>query len=122
MTPEAAIYQLLSGFGIPAYAATAVPDDAEYPYLTYSLTIGGWNDGDTNTTVNLWYKTSSEAVPNAKVREIGQTIGIDGLTVPCDGGMLFVKRGSPWAQPVQSTDDNTLKQRYINIDIEFLVI
>lgn len=122
MTPEAAVYQLMSSFGMPAYAETSVPDDAEYPYLTYSLPIGGWMEGDVNVTVNLWFRTTSEAVPNAKVREMGETIPIGGVTIPCDGGMLFVKRGSPWAQPVQVSEDVTIKQRYVNVDIDFIVI
>lgn len=122
MTPEAAIYRLFSGIGMDAYAATAVPDDASYPYLTYTLSIGSWDGGDVNVTVNIWDRTSSEAQMNAHVRALGNVIPWDGVTVPCDGGMLFVKRGSPWAQSVQVADDPTVKQRYINVDIDYLVI
>lgn len=122
MTPEAAFQTLMEGFGMPAYAATSVPDDATYPYLTYSLTTGYWMGGDTNVTVNVWDRTTSEAVMNAYVREIGKTIGVGGVTVRCDGGMLFVKRGSPWAQPVQVADDPTVKQRYMNVDVDFIVV
>ena len=70
MTPEAAIYQFMSSFGIPAYAATATPSDAEFPYITYDLVSGRWNGGEVNMPVNVWYRTESEATPNAKVREI----------------------------------------------------
>ena len=34
MTPAAAIYGFMAGFGIPVYAATSVPDEAEFPYIT----------------------------------------------------------------------------------------
>lgn len=123
MTPEAAIYQWLSGFGIPAYASTSTPHDAEFPYLTYDLVVGEWMQGEVNMTVNLWDRTESEAKLNAKVREIGQAVGMGGFTIPCDGGMLWLKRGSPWAQSVRAeSGDEKIKRRYLNIDIEYLVL
>ena len=43
-TKAATVHSFLAGFGIPAYAATSVPDDAEFPYLTYYLVDGAWGD------------------------------------------------------------------------------
>lgn len=128
MTPEAAIYQFLSGFGMPAYASTSVPDQTSsqwqgFPYITYDITIGQWMHGEVNMTANVWYRTSSEAEPNAKVREIGEAIGLGGVTIPCDGGMLWLKKGSPWAQAMHvEGEDTAVKRRYLNISIEFLNI
>lgn len=121
MTPEAAVYQFFSGFGIPAYAATATPSDAEFPYLTYELAVGDWDSGEVNLTVDVWYRTDSEAVLNAKVREIAATVTRGGVNVPCDGGMLWIKKGSPWAQAVRVEGDDRVKRRYLNIDIEYLI-
>lgn len=123
MTPEAAIYQFMSGFGIPAYASTSTPSDAEFPYITYDLVMGEWGGGEVNMPMNIWYRTDSEAQPNAKVREVSRVIGEGGVTIPCDGGMLWVKRGSPWAQAVRvENGDEKVKRRYINIDIEYLTV
>ena len=123
MTPEAAIYGFLNGFSIPAYASASVPDQAQFPYITYDLVLGEWEQGEVNMPVNVWYRTDSEAQPNAKVREISQAIGMGGVTLPCDGGMLWVKKGSPWAQAVTvEGEDEKVKRRYININIEFLTI
>ena len=123
MTPEAAVYTFLSSFGIPAYAASSVPDQATFPYLTYDLVLGEWGQPEVNMPVNVWYRTDSEALPNAKVREISQAIGMGGVTLPCDGGMLWVKKGSPWAQAVTiEGEDEKVKRRYININIEYLTI
>lgn len=128
MTPEAAIYQFLSGFGMPAYASSSVPDQdgpmwEGFPYLTYDLVVGEWMRGETNVPVNLWFRTTSEAVPNAKVHEISQAIGLGGVTIPCDGGMLWLKKGSPWAQAMTvEGEDDMVKRRYININIEYLTI
>lgn len=123
MTPESAIYTFLSGFSIPAYASSSVPDQAEFPYITYDLVMGAWGQAEVNMPVNVWYRTESEAVPNAKVREISQAIGLGGVTIPCDGGMLWFKKGSPWAQALTiEGEDEMVKRRYININIEFLTI
>lgn len=119
MTQEAAIYQFLSGFAIPAYASASVPDQAQFPYLTYDLVLGEWEQGEVNMPVNVWYRTESEAAPNAKVREIGTAIGRSGVTVPCDGGFLWLKKGSPWAQSVTvDGEDEKVKRRLLNISIE----
>ena len=121
MTPEAALYGFLAGFGIPAYASTSVPSRADFPYLTYTLVVGDWDGGEVPMAVEVWYRTDSEATPNAKVREISRAIGRGGVTVPCDGGMLWVKRGSPWAQAVVDETDDKIKRRYINLSIEYLI-
>ena len=123
MTPEAALHSFLSGFGIPAYAAASTPDQADFPYITYVLAVsGGWDAGEVAVRVDVWYRTESEAAPNAKVREMYLAIGAGGVTVPCDWGMLWIKRGSPWAQAVGSdSGDDMVKHRYVNIDVEYLV-
>lgn len=121
MTPEAAIYGFLNGFSIPAYASASVPDQAQFPYITYDLVLGEWGQPEVNMPVNVWYRTESEAQPNAKVREIGERIGMGGVLLHCDGGVLWVKKGSPWAQAVTvEGEDEKVKRRYVNINIEFL--
>ena len=126
MTPEAAIYAFMNGFSIPAYASSSVPDQTSpewqgFPYITYDLVVGQWMRGEVNMPVNVWYRTDSEAEPNAKVREIAEAIGLGGVTIPCDGGMLWLKKGSPWAQAMTvEGEDEKVKRRYININIEFM--
>lgn len=123
MTPEAAIYAFLSSFAIPAYAASSVPDQATFPYLTYDLVLGEWGQPEVNMPVNVWYRTESEALPNAKVREISKAIGMGGVLLHCDGGALWLKKGSPWAQAMTvEGEDEKVKRRYVNINIEFLTI
>lgn len=121
MTPEAAIYGFLNGFSIPAYASASVPDQAQFPYITYDLVLGEWGQPEVNMPVNVWYRTESEAQPNAKVREIGERIGMGGVLLHCDGGALWLKKGSPWAQAVTvEGEDEKVKRRYVNINIEYL--
>lgn len=121
MTQEAAIYEFLNGFGIPAFPSTSVPHDQGLPYITYDLVLGEWDQGEVNMVLNVWYRTESEAEPNAKVREIWRALGIGGVQVPCDGGTLWLKRGSPWAQAVNiDGEDEMIKRRYVNVSIETL--
>ena len=123
MTPEAAIYSFLAGFSIPAYASASVPDQAEFPYITYDLVLGEWGEAEVNMPVNVWYRTDSEALPNAKVREIGERIGMGGVLLHCDGGYIWLKKGSPWAQAVRvEGEDEKVKRRYVNINIEYMTI
>lgn len=128
MTQEAAIYQFLASFGIPVYATSSVPEQdspewAGFPFITYDLVLGEWDNIEQNMPVNVWYRTSSEAQPNAKVREMYDRIGKGGITVPCDGGMLWIKRGAPWAQAINiDGEDPMVKRRYVNINIEYLTV
>lgn len=127
MTPEAAIYTFLNSFSIPAYASASVPDQDShewqgFPYITYDLVEGDWNQVEVNMPVNVWYRTTSEAEPNAKVREIRDVLKNGGVTLPCDGGMLWLKQGSPWAQAMNiEGEDELVKRRYVNINIEYLL-
>ena len=107
---------------MPAYPQAAVPEDATYPYLTYPLAVGDWDAGEVNIPVTMWFRTGSEAVPNAAVRAVLDAVPRGGVTIPCDGGMLWVKRGSPLAQAVLTDEgDELVKQRYVNLDFEFLI-
>ena len=100
MTKEAALYQFFSSFGLEAYAETAVPEDAVFPYLTYEVIISAFEEGPVGLTVNLWYFTTQESLPNAKARELSEAIGRGGKFLPCDGGYIWLKRVAPLAGSV----------------------
>lgn len=122
MTPEAAIQRWLTSFGIPVYAAAATPDQAVKPYLTYGMVYNGWGDGEVSMEVRLWYYTESEAIPNAKAREIHEALGFGGVYLQCDGGAIWLKRGTPFCQSTKDdSGDDKVKGRYINVDMEFMI-
>ncbi len=120
MNEAQAVYSFLSGFGVPAYAASSVPSETEYPYLAYQLAVGGWNKGEVTVPVDLYYRGDSEAAPNAKAREIRAALGDGGAVVPIDGGALWLKRGDPFVSSFGDEGDDKVKGRRINIDVEFL--
>lgn len=113
----AAIQEWLEGFGMPAYAAQAVPAGAAPPYLTFTPVSGAWGDGEQAVTVEVWRRTESEARANADAEAIGRALGLGGVMLPCDGGGMWVKRGSPFWQAVDSGEPG-VKRRYLNLSIE----
>ncbi|NCE63737.1 hypothetical protein D1159_03870 [Pseudoflavonifractor sp. 524-17] len=120
MTKAASLYQFFSSFGMPAYTATSVPDDVTFPYLTYELITSAWGGEPVGLTVNLWFYTTSEAVPNAKAEELSEAISLGGKIIPCDGGYIWLKRGTPWCQSLSDETSPTIKRRYINVTAEYL--
>lgn len=122
MTKAQAIYQWLASFELPVYLSSSVPNKAEYPYMTYDMNVGVFGDGDSAMTVNLFYRGTSEGIPNAKAEEMSADIGRSGKLLACDHGAIWLKRGQPFWQSINNTDDADIRQRYINIDIDWLTI
>ena len=119
MTKAAAIYQFWSGFGLTAYEENAVPDNADFPYITYQLVTDSFGR-EIPLTASLWYRSESWTGINAKTEEISQTISRGGKVIPCDGGAIWLKRGQPFAQSMGDESDNLIKRKYLNITAEFM--
>ena len=122
MTKGAALHKFFSGFGMDAYAASSVPEDAVFPYLTHDIATDSFGGGEVSLTVNLWFYTQSEAIPNAKVQEIADAIGMGGLLIECDGGCIWLKRGAPFAQSLKDDTAPNIKRRYLNVTAEYLTM
>ena len=120
MTKQAALHKFFNSFGAKAYPADNVPDNVSLPYIDYESKVGAFDSGEIAIAVNLFCYTSKEAEPNAIVQKISERIGIGGCTIPCDGGFIWLKRGSPWCQTVVESSDTNVKRRYINISAEFM--
>ena len=121
MTKGAALQSFFDSI-MTSYAASAVPENATLPYLTYELITSAWNGGEVGLTVNMWFRTTSEKEPNAAVDKLSKSIGLGGVLLHCDDGVIWLKRGSPWAQSLTDETDKTIKRRYINVTAEYLTI
>lgn len=122
MNKEQALHNFFNSFGIIGYRTTAVPDDVIFPYLTYDTPLSSFEEDPVSITANLYCYTESEAVPDAKAEEIRQAIGMGGKVIPCDGGYIWLKWGSPWCQSLTDDTNSTIKRRYMNITAEFLTL
>lgn len=115
-----ALHTFWSGFGLPAYDENSVPTGDSRPacpYITYDAVVS--NLGTPSAmSASLWYYGASWEQPSAKLAEIAAGIGRGGKILPCDGGALWIKQGSPFAQ--RMPDENDMIRRYfINIEAEF---
>ena len=121
MTKGAALQSFFDSI-MTSYAASSVPESAILPYLTYDFITSAWDGGEVGLTVNMWFRTTSEKEPNAAVDKLSKAIGLGGVQIPCDEGVIWLKRGSPWAQSLTDETDKTIKRRYINVTAEYLTI
>ena len=119
MTKAAAIYQFWNSFGLTAYEENSVPDDADFPYITYQLVTDSF-EREIPLTASLWYRSESWTAINAKTEEISQKISRGGKIISCDGGAIWLKRGQPFAQNMGDESDNLIKRKYLNITAEFM--
>ena len=119
MTKAAAIYQFWNSFGMTAYEENTVPDDADFPYITYQLVTDSF-DYEIPLTASIWYRSESWTAINAKAEEVSQKISRGGKFVPCDGGAIWLKRGQPFAQSMGDESDNLIKRKYLNITAEYM--
>lgn len=109
-----ALYEFWSGFGIPAYTTTTVPDEAQLPYITYSL-VETEPIGASTHYAQVFYRSTSNAELLAKVDEIKNAIG-DCALIECDGGYVALRPLNPY---VQLMEDAVPENRfaYINLQI-----
>lgn len=119
MTKQAALQRFFSSFGLEAYPNGSTPPETPFPWLEYDATLAEFGES-TSIEVGLWFYTDSEAIPNAKAEEVRQAIGYGGKLLPCDGGAIWVKRGSPWCRPLTDETNRAIKRRLLNVDLEFL--
>lgn len=119
---DVALHEFFSGFGVPAYVYTSVPLEATYPRLTYEPVFGSFDGGPVSIAVNLWYRTESERIPNAKADEIFKYIGRGGRQIACDDGMIWINRDeSGWTSRLDP-DDSMIKRRYMLMMVQYNTI
>lgn len=108
-----------SGYGLTAYDEQTVPDGAQMPYITYETVVG---DLDTQValTGSLWYRSTSWQEITAKMEAIYADIGRGGKVVHYEGGILWVTRGSPFAQRITEPNDDTVRRYYMNITAQYI--
>jgi hypothetical protein len=119
MTEIGAILAFFGEFAT-AYASDNVPDSPTYPYLTVEPRVGFFDDGEIPVQVQLWHRTESDAEVNEIARQIGRAIGYGGVTLACDTGWVWIKRGTPFVVPVTIETDDAIKRRLINVSIEYI--
>lgn len=119
MDKAQAIQYFWSQFELMAYDENAVPDDAQYPYITYQAVTDSL-DYVVGMSASLWYRSTKWEEISQKAEEISEYITIGGKVIPLDYGYLWIFRGTPFAQRMIDENDPLVKRIYINISAEFL--
>lgn len=118
MDKEQALQSFFSQFDVPAYDEYTVPEDAVLPYITYETITD--NFGAQNVlTASIWDRNTSWASVIGILHKIENKLGYGGQTINYDGGLLWVKRGMPFAQRMNDTDDS-IRRIVLNLEIEYL--
>lgn len=119
MTKDMALQAWLEQFA-PAWADGCVPDNTPFPYLTWQFADGDFFGGPVNLRVDLWFRTAGEQLPNALAQNMAQAIGHAGVLLPCDGGFIWLRRGSPWCRSFTDDTDRAVKRRALNLTADYL--
>ena len=113
------LHQFWSSFGLTAYDENTVPDSAALPYITYEVSQSSIDEPVT-TYASLWYRSTSWAAISQKVDQIGERIGIGGVTLLYEDGLMWVNRGFPFSQRMGEPSDPAIRRILINVSIEYL--
>ena len=108
----AALKTFFSGFGLPAYAESSVPDDVVLPYITYSISVPEWNQ-KTSLYAQVWDRTRSNMGIISKADQITGDIG-ERKTIPMEDGFLVIWPETPL---VQIRVDGDYRCAYINLSV-----
>lgn len=120
MNKEQALDSFWNSFGLDAYDENSVSQGTEFPYITYSVATGSLSDYGTALSASLWFRDTSWKFITFLSNTISETIGYGGKVLPYDGGFLWIKRGSPFAQRMGDPDDDQIRRIVINIEVEYL--
>ena len=120
MDKSQAIHDFWSSFGLTAYDENSVPDNAEFPYITYSLSTDSLGNMLTMTG-SVWYRSSSWEQISKKVDQIAEHVGKYGFrTIKLNGGYVWITKGMPFSQRMSDENDKMIKRVYIILNAEFL--
>lgn len=111
----------------PAYDETSVPDEKDiiaihgsaFPRITYDVVLGDTMN-ENAMSASLWDRSSSWNGVMAVFDQINDTLSNGGVILPCDGGGLWIKKASPWAQRLGDASDDSIRRLLLNISVEFI--
>lgn len=121
MDKAQAIHQFWSSFDLTAIDEQSAYDekiDLPDNYITYELQTSNFGD-PLSLTASLWYYTTSWKDITDKADEIARYIGYGGKIVAVDGGYIWIKLGTPFAQRM-ATEQENYRRIILNITVDFL--
>lgn len=118
MDKEQALHYFWGQFGIPAYDSSTVPENADLPRITYDVITD--NLGVENIlTASIWDRSTSWKSVTDIQHLVEGVLGYGGQTLKFDKGLMWIKRGVPFAQRMSDTDDS-IRRIVISIEVEYI--
>lgn len=105
---------------IPAYDDNTVPDDKRetFPRITYESATD--SIGQTLVlSASIWDRNMSWVRSEEIAADVSDRLGMGGLSIPYKDGVLWIKRGTPFAQRMSDNDDS-IRRIVINIEVEYI--
>lgn len=120
MNSQQALDSWWRSFQWEAWEENSVPDNALKDYGHYITYTAGTSEFERPImlSASLWERSTSWAGTVNKASDIEAAIGLGGTVIPFDGGMIWIKRGSPFSQRMADEDD-TVRRVYINVEVEY---
>lgn len=122
MNKAQGLHTFWSSFGLVAYDEVSAYDERlQLPdnFITYEVQTA--NIGDSVAlTASLWYRSTSWAEITEKANEIAEEIGYGGKVIQIDGGYMWVKLRSPFAQRMAVDSDDSVRRIILNITADYL--
>ena len=117
---EQAINDFWNSFGVVAYDENTVPDDAPIKKITYDVVINDFGV-PTAMTISIYDISSSWKSVTDILHLIESRIKYGGATIKFDDGIIWIKKGSPFAQRFGDENDS-VRRIIVNIEIEYLEV
>ena len=122
MTKAQALHNFWSSFDLTAIdenSAYDKPMDLPDNYITYEVMTSNLGD-PVSLTASLWSKSTSWVAIQQKADEIARFIGYGGKILDIDGGYMWVKLGTPFAQRMAVDELDSIRRMILYISVDFL--
>lgn len=111
----------------PAYDENSVPDNKDiirihgsaYPRITYDLVLDD-SINECAMSASIWDRSSSWEGVTEIFESINDTLSNGGVILPYQGGGMWIKKASPWAQRMGDSSDDSIKRIFLNISVEYI--
>jgi len=118
MDKNHALNNFWNSFGIPAYDSMAVPDDAKYPYITFTVADGEFGDSVALSS-SVWYRSTNWTGVTDKTEQISRAIGRGGKMISYDGGSIWIRKETPFSQRMDDPNDDMIRRMYLQYSLDF---
>ena len=113
-----ALNSFFNSFGVKAYEASTVPENAEFPRITYESGIASI-DEPVQIDASVWDLSKSWGTVDGIVNNIESVVD----SYPCpqiEGGRYRVYKGTPYAQRMSDPNNDDIRRTVLHINFEFL--